>query len=137
MIHGITALQALGAKVSDVEMELDHRGLRDVREASVSAWVNEFREDWEGFLPSLTNRSVNTLEELINFNDRHAVSDAEPLRTVASALSIFSREMDQVSRPAYITSSASETLYSYSYYGLTRRVIARPESRRFTAKPST
>jgi hypothetical protein len=99
MIHGITALQALGAKVSDVEMELDHRGLRDVREASVSAWVNEFQEDWEGFLPSLTNRSVNTLEELINFNERHAVSDAEPLRTVASALSIFAREMDHCVAP--------------------------------------
>jgi hypothetical protein len=74
MIHAIAGLRALGANVTSVEMPLGHQELRAVREANVMTWVNEFREDWEGFLPNLTNRSVDSLEELVNFNDHHAVS---------------------------------------------------------------
>ncbi|RSH80136.1 hypothetical protein EHS25_007241 [Saitozyma podzolica] len=108
MIHAIIALRALGANVSDVEMPLDHRGLREVREASVMAWVNEFREDWEGFLPSLTNRSVNSLEELINFNDRHAAAEMPPGECcqdlLVSALAAGGRDSPQHAK-------ATETLH--------------------------
>jgi Asp-tRNA(Asn)/Glu-tRNA(Gln) amidotransferase A subunit family amidase len=75
MLAAADRLRQLGANIVPADFLIRPGDAIRMTQAFLTKLRNEFREDFEASLPSLSNASVASLEELINFNDRHAVGD--------------------------------------------------------------